>query len=134
VLGATLRHTQRTHLAASDILTTKGQWLPPTSPPDVFLLFAHKYWGFSVALLILFVAVRSRQWLATLPQMRLPFHVAHVHAHAPGRSRHFVILTGKSFWVTNFHVLNGLALIALSSLLVATFWGDRLTRGEEAEE
>jgi heme A synthase len=46
----------------------------------------------------------------------------------------FVILTGKSFWVTNFHVLNGLALLALTSLLVATFWGDRLTRGEEAEE
>jgi heme A synthase len=61
VLGATLRHTQRTHLAASDILTTKGQWLPPASPPDVFLLFAHKYWGFSVAVLILFVAVRSRR-------------------------------------------------------------------------
>ena len=40
----------------------------------------------------------------------------------------FVILTGKSFWVTNFHVLNGLGLIALSSLLVATFWGDSLCR------
>jgi len=42
----------------------------------------------------------------------------------------FVILTGKSFWVTNFHVLNGLALIALTSLLVATLWGDQLARNE----
>ena len=46
----------------------------------------------------------------------------------------FVILTGKSFWVTNFHVLNGLGLLALSSLLVATFWGDSLCRREAVEE
>ena len=45
VLGASLRHTQRMHLAAGDILTTKGQWLPSLTPSDVFLLFAHKYWG-----------------------------------------------------------------------------------------
>ncbi len=134
VLGASLRHTQRTHLAASDILTTKGQWLPPTSPPDVFLLFAHKYWGFFVALLIIFVAVRARVWLITLPRMRLAATLLMFLPTVQVALGIFVILTGKSFWVTNFHVLNGLALIALSSLLVATFWGDRLTRGEEAEE
>jgi len=134
VLGATLRHTQRAHLAASDILTTKGQWLPPTSPPDVFLLFAHKYWGFFVALLIIFVAVRARVWLITLPRMRLVATLLMFLPTVQVALGIFVILTGKSFWVTNFHVLNGLALIALSSLLVATFWGDRLTRGEEAEE
>ena len=134
ILGASLRHTQRTHLAASDILTTKAQWLPPTSPPDVFLLFAHKYWGFFVALLIIFVAVRARVWLATLPRMRLAATLLMFLPTVQVALGIFVILTGKSFWVTNFHVLNGLALIALSSLLVATFWGDRLTRGEEAEE
>jgi cytochrome c oxidase assembly protein subunit 15 len=134
ILGASLRHTQRTHLAASDILTTKGQWLPPTSPPDVFLLFAHKYWGFFVALLIIFVAVRARVWLITLPRMRLAATLLMFLPTVQVALGIFVILTGKSFWVTNFHVLNGLALIALTSLLVATFWGDRLTRGEEAEE
>ena len=134
ILGASLRHTQRTHLAASDILTTKGQWLPPTSPPDVFLLFAHKYWGFFVALLIIFVAVRARVWLITLPRMRLAATLLMFLPTVQVALGIFVILTGKSFWVTNFHVLNGLALNALSSLLVATFWGDRLTRGEEAEE
>jgi heme A synthase len=134
VLGATLRHTQRAHLAASDILTTKGQWLPPTSPPDVFLLFAHKYWGFFVALLIIFVAVRARVWLITLPRVRLAATLLMFLPTVQVALGIFVILTGKSFWVTNFHVLNGLALLALTSLLVATFWGDRLTRGEEAEE
>ncbi|MFO1484293.1 MAG: COX15/CtaA family protein [Verrucomicrobiaceae bacterium] len=133
VLGATLRHTQRHYLAASDILTTKGQWMPPPSPPDVFLLFAHKYWGFAVALLILFVAVRARGWLATLPQMRPAATLLLIMPTLQVALGIFVILTGKSFWVTNFHVLNGLALLACSSLLLATFWGDCLTRGEAPE-
>ncbi len=133
VLGATLRHTQRLHLAASDILTTKGQWLPPTSPADIFLLFAHKYWGFTVALLILFVAVRSRRWLITLPTMRPVALLLMFMPTIQVALGIFVILTGKSFWVTNFHVLNGLALLALTSLLVATFWGDKLTRAETDE-
>lgn len=128
VLGASLRHTQRTHLAASDILTTKGLWLPPFQPPDVFLLFAHKYWGFTVALLIIFVAVRARRWLVTLPQMRTVATLLLFMPTVQVALGIFVILTGKSFWVTNFHVLNGLGLLALSSLLVATFWGDRLCR------
>jgi len=131
VLGASLRHTQRLHLAASDILTTKGQWLPPISPADAFLLFAHKYWGFTVALLIIFVAVRARGWLITLPTLRPAVTLLMIMPTIQVALGIFVILTGKSFWVTNFHVLNGLALLALSSLLVATFWGDRLTRGED---
>ena len=134
VLGASLRHTQRTHLAASDILTTKGQWLPPMEPADVFLLFAHKYWGFTVALLILFVAARARRWLVTLPQMRPVATLLLFMPTIQVALGIFVILTGKSFWVTNFHVLNGLALLALSSLLVATFWGDSLSRRETGEE
>jgi len=80
VLGASLRHTQRHRLAASDILTTGGNWLPPSEPQDVFLLFAHKYWGFTVALLIIFVAVRARGWLAALP--------SDGHAHHPGGAGH----------------------------------------------
>lgn len=134
VLGASLRHTQRTYLAASDILTTKGQWLPPPSPPDVFLLFAHKYWGFTVAVLIMFVAVRARGWLVSLPKVRFAATLLMVMPTLQVALGIYVILTGKSFWVTNFHVLNGLALLALSSLLAATFWGEKLTRGPEVDD
>lgn len=134
ILGASLRHTQRTYLAASDIITTKGQWLPSFTPSDVFLLFAHKYWGFTVALLVIFVAARARVWLVTLPQMRPVASLLLCMPTLQVALGIFVILTGKSFWVTNLHVLNGLALLALSSLLVATFWGDRLCRAEETEE
>jgi cytochrome c oxidase assembly protein subunit 15 len=133
ILGATLRHTQRTHLAAGDILTTKGQWLPPFTPSDVFLLFAHKYWGFTVALLVLFVASRARGWLATLPRLRPVASLLMFMPTLQVALGIFVILTGKSFWVTNFHVLNGLALLALSGLLAATFWGDSLCRSEEED-
>jgi heme A synthase len=44
-----------------------------------------------------------------------------------------VILTGKSFWVTNFHVLNGLALLALSAVLTAAAWGGARSLGDVAE-
>ena len=134
VLGASLRHTQRTHLAAGDILTTKGQWLPPFQPSDVFLLFAHKYWGFTVALLIIFVAGRARHWLVALPGVRRAATLLLFMPTVQVALGIFVILSGKSFWVTNFHVINGLGLLALSSLLVATFWGDSLCRREGEEE
>ena len=30
----------------------------------------------------------------------------------------FVIVSGKNFWITNFHVLNGLAILALVFVLM----------------
>lgn len=136
ILGATVRHTQRTHLSARDVLTTKGEWLPSTAAPDVFLLFAHKYWGFCVALLVMFVAARARGWLVTLPKVRLAATLLMIMPTLQVALGIFVVLTDKSFWVTNFHVLNGLGILALTSLLAATFWGDKLTRraGNEAED
>lgn len=128
MLGASLRHTQRLHLAASDIITTKGMLVPPLAASDVFLLFAHKYWGFIVAVLIIFVAVKSRQWLSPLPKLRIVATCLMVMPTIQVALGIFVILTGKSFWVTNFHVLNGLGLLALSSVLMTTFWGEKLAR------
>ena len=134
VIGATLRHTQRLYLAASDIFTTKGQLFPPLSPADVFVLHLHKYWGITVAILVITVAWKSRHWFDQVPRLRWIPSALFIMPVIQVTLGIYVILTGKSFWVTNFHVLNGLALLALSSLLVATFWGDRLTRGDEAEE
>jgi heme A synthase len=34
----------------------------------------------------------------------------------------YVILTGKSFWVTNLHVLNGLGILVLSFLVMISVW------------
>jgi heme A synthase len=122
ILGATLRHTQRMHLAANDILTTKGQLFPSMDPADVFVLHLHKYWGFSVALLVLLVAWKSRSWLGRVPRLRwIPpaLMIMPINQVVLGIC---VVLTGKSFWVTNLHVLNGLGLLVLTFLLAVSVW------------
>jgi heme A synthase len=44
-----------------------------------------------------------------------------------------VILTGKSFWVTNFHVINGLAMLALTCMMAAAAWGGAKSVGDVVE-
>ena len=132
VIGATLRHTQRDHLAASDILTTAGQIVPSFAPPDVFLLFLHKYWGFMTAALTIIVARWAHRWLVSIPRLRwVPVLLLYLPAVQVTLGI-FVILTGKSFWITNFHVINGLALIALAFLLASTIWGSHLRTPQPA--
>ncbi len=125
LIGAILRHTQRTYLAATDILTTKGVLIPPANPPDAFMLFLHKYWGFSVAIIIIAVARQARHWFRAVPAVRIIPAVLLILPLAQVTLGIYVILTGKSFWVTNFHVLNGLALLALSFLLMAAAWASK---------
>jgi heme A synthase len=122
IIGATLRHTQRMHLAANDILTTKGQLFPPMGPADVFVLHLHKYWGFSVALLVLVVAWKSRSWLGRVPRLRWISPALMIMPINQVVLGIYVVLTGKSFWVTNLHVLNGLGLLVLTFLLAVSVW------------
>ena len=120
IFGAVVRHTQREHLAAGDILTTGGVLLPDAT--DMRLLMLHKYWGFLVALLILHVAWRSRRWLVTVPRLRWISPALLIMPINQVVLGIYVVLTGKSFWVTNFHVLNGLGLLVLSFLLALSIW------------
>ncbi len=122
IIGTALRQTQHLYLAASGILTTKGQLFPPTSPADVFVLHLHKYWGFAVALLVLTVAWKSRRWLGNVPRLRwIPpaLLIMPVNQVVLGI---YVILTGKSFWVTHLHALNGLGILVLSFLISVSVW------------
>lgn len=122
VIGATLRHTQRLYLVANDILTTKGHYFPPMEPADVFVLHLHKYWGFTVALLVLAIAWKSRTWLGRVPRLRWISPALIIMPINQVILGIYVVLTGKSFWVTNLHVLNGLALLVLAFLLVVSIW------------
>ena len=122
VIGAILRHTQRDHLAASDILTTQGQWVPSVGATDVFVLFLHKYWGFLVAVLVLMVARGARSWVVPSSPMRWVVTLLGFLPWVQVALGILVVWTGKSFWVTNFHVLNGLTLLALVCMLMATAW------------
>jgi cytochrome c oxidase assembly protein subunit 15 len=133
VIGAVLRHTQRDHLAASDLLTTQGHWIPPVTPADAFVLFVHKYWGVTVALIVLAVARHARGWVdASSPVRWIPSLLSWLPLVQVGLGIS-VIMTGKSFWVTNFHVLNGLALLALACMLMAAAWSGARSIGDVAE-
>ena len=129
VIGATLRHTQRLYLAASDIFTTKGQLFPPLSPADVFVLHLHKYWGFTVAILVIIVAWKSRRWFDQVPRLRwIPAALFSMPVIQVTLGI-YVILTGKSFWVTNFHVLNGLGILVISFVTTLCVWASTLGIG-----
>lgn len=133
VIGAMLRHTQRDHLAASDILTTQGHIVPPLEPTDAFVLFLHKDWGFVVAALLIIVALKARHWLGGVPKLRWIPAALVVLPVVQVTLGIYVILTGKSFWVTNFHVLNGLGLLVLSFLLMIPVWASSRSAGVIAE-
>ena len=129
VIGATLRHTQRLYLAASDIFTTKGQLFSQLSPADVFVLHLHKYWGFTVAILVLIVAWKSRRWFDQVPRLRwIPAALFSMPVIQVTLGI-YVILTGKSFWVTNFHVLNGLGILVISFVTTLCVWASTLGIG-----
>lgn len=133
LLGAVVRHTQRAGLAARDIFTTGGQTVPSAEHPELFNLFLHKYWGLLVALLVLFVAWKARHWLKNVPALRwLPGAMLVMPLVQVGLGVS-VILTGKNFWITNLHVLNGLGLLVSSFLVLVSVWAGTFGLGLVAE-
>ncbi len=113
VFGASMRHFQRSGLADTGLLMTQGKWIPNLDEPIIAVMFLHKFTG---ALLFLMVVVM----LYLLNRASSPARVLHhlrlivVLLTAQIALGLFVIVSGKNFWVTNFHVLNGLSILALS--------------------
>jgi cytochrome c oxidase assembly protein subunit 15 len=123
IFGATMRHFHRSGLVDTDLLKTQGQWIPDFADPIVTVLFLHKFTAvcvllFAVGLLIWLAggrkssdgrAVRGVAWIVGLILAQIALGLT-------------VIGTGKSFWVTNVHVLNGLAILALSFVFSVKAW------------
>lgn len=113
VFGASMRHFHRNGLADTGIFTTKGSLIPSFDEPIITVMFLHKLCGlviYALALTSLFLLVRAKsnpriikhiRWIVYLLSVQIALGV-------------FVIVSGKNFWVTNFHVLNGMAILALS--------------------
>lgn len=119
ILGALMRHHHRYGLADTGIILTGGQWWPDfdASHEILLIMFLHKYWGALVAASGLWFAV----WALLQPgagkrTRRLIVATAFFLLVQIGLGV-CVILTGKSFWLTNFHVLNGVLILALSFVL-----------------
>jgi len=118
LFGAIVRHTQRTGLVATDIITTGGHMVPPVEPFEVFSIFMHKAWAmvvFALAMVSVFSMskiLRGRGWVSILPMLLAVLPVLQIILGV------YVLLSGKKFWVTNFHVLNGDLILATVFLLM----------------
>ncbi len=116
--GAIIRHTQRGGLVATDIITTAGQMIPPFQPFTAFSIFMHKCWALVVFSLSWAMAwharriLRGQGWVAILPKLLAVLPVIQVTLGV------YVLLTSRKFWVTNFHVLNGLFILGSAFLLM----------------
>ena len=122
IFGASMRHYHRSGLADTDLFLTAGQWLPPAEPVILLVMFLHKYWALVVlatALWLMAAVVKRRDsvpplvshagWIAGLMLAQLVLGA-------------FVILRGKPFWITNFHVINGHLILGLSFAFLARCW------------
>mgnify|MGYP003676515003 CR=1 FL=1 len=109
IFGASMRHFHRSGLADQGMLKTQGTWIPSFDEPIITVMFFHKLTAFLiffavVAACFLFrglQAGRYLRWLLALIFVQIGLGLS-------------VIATGKHFWLTNFHVLSGLAILALS--------------------
>jgi heme a synthase len=122
VLGAVLRHTQRLHLADQQLLLTGSGWFPGFSDTDLLVLFLHKWWAFVVMGIGVWMFVGPSRWIQNHRLVAIVltlFGVGILLQVALGAG---VILTGKSFWITNFHVINGQLLLACAFVLMVCAW------------
>ena len=115
IIAASMRHFHRHGLVDTGIITTQGALIPSFDDPVMTLMFLHKVMAVCILIftIVLFVMVeRSRR-------EETPLGSRYVHLLGGTVAIQIilgisVIMTGKNFWVTNFHVLNGLAILAFS--------------------
>ncbi|MDA7921184.1 COX15/CtaA family protein [Verrucomicrobiales bacterium] len=114
VCGASMRHFHRVGLADTDLLKTAGVWIPAFDEPIILVLFLHKWTAFCIFGLVLAL------WLKLRKEVRIGKHLTLllVLLSAQIALGLTVIATGKHFWITNFHVINGLAILAMAFVFV----------------
>jgi heme A synthase len=118
-IGATMRHNHRIGLAADDIVTTGGSFLPDFGNFDLVILFSHKVGAVVVFLVTMAFTAFALRFLSQAPGIRRAVLAAAGIVNFQVCLGISVLATGKSFWVTNFHVLTGLTLLAVSILVLA---------------
>lgn len=119
VFGASMRHFHRHALPDDGLILTQGRWIPSFEDPMILFLFLHKFTALSLLLFVVGMVLALGKGIPNPALGRIPTPRRHVglilgligFQIALGLT---VIGTGKSFWVTNVHVLNGLVILALS--------------------
>lgn len=124
ILGALMRHHHRFGLADTGILLTGGAWLPPFDKENEILvvMFFHKYWAFLVTAVTLSTSWWTFQNLKAGHLLRRLMGGMSALLGVQVTLGICVIMMGKSFWITNLHVLNGLMILALSFVTAMFAW------------
>lgn len=129
IFGASMRHFHRHALADEGLLMTQGVWIPSFEDPVIAVLFLHKFNALCLFCFVLGMVLwlRGRSGGIDLEPGR---HVSGILGLllvqiVLGLS---VIGTVKSFWVTNVHVLNGLAILAIAFVFAV-----KMLRGKSAD-
>jgi heme A synthase len=150
ILGASIRHTQRSIPAALDVLTTGGRVWPGLGQPELLLLFSHKAWALVVLSLGLTLAItawrqlgehRELRRIATAVPMLLCFQIA-LGISVLMTMGQFKVTPSNTltqlrlspvFWVTNLHVLTGLATLACAFVFLVKVMAATPHRGMLAD-
>lgn len=119
VFGASMRHFHRHALPDDGLLLTQGRWIPSFEDPMIAFLFLHKTTAYTILLFVVGMNFLLRGGRENPLIRRLSTPRRHAFAILAlllvqvtlGLT---VIGTGKSFWVTNVHVLNGLLILAFA--------------------
>jgi len=124
VFGAYMRHHHRSGLVDDDLFRTQGAWIPPLGDPVVASLFLHKFTAVCIFLFVVGMAIRFAGAGRSKGNGRALGFSGAILAMLSfqivlGLS---VIGTGKSFWITNVHVLNGLAILGTSFVFAVLAW------------
>lgn len=114
ILGAVIRHTHRLGIADDGILTTGGKWFPGFGDFDLGILFSHKAWAVVVFWISIALSLFVARSLRENRGLRWHAYGMSVLLAAQLGLGMLIIVTAKTFWVTNFHVLTGLTILALA--------------------
>lgn len=125
--GASMRHFHRHALPDTDLILTQGRWIPSFDDPMIVMLFLHKFTALALFCFVAGMFLSLGRTAGCVGRHVLILFVLILIQVALGLT---VIGTGKSFWVTNVHVLNGLLILAVSFVFaVRAINGIRLCGG-----
>lgn len=118
LIGATMRHLGA-GLAIPDFPLSFGHVVPHLTSLEIAINFAHRAGGVSVALLVIYTAIRLRRFESTHPLRQLShllLTVVMIQIALGG----YVVWSGKQPVITSVHVMTGAATLALSLITALT--------------